>query len=200
MCPIGDRMPPIADKHLEERILKAAQRLLRSRGDKGLTLRAVAREAATTTPTLYKRFRNKEALRFALANRFRDELTADLLSSPTVEQSHRRFLAYTESHPREYELLAQYWGHFFSTPRAVRSWLLTQLTARFGGEADQYAAVYDGIFLLCHGASTLLISAPDQTVLEATRIICTRVCDELLQNAPLFRTPQPDARPTESKP
>jgi AcrR family transcriptional regulator len=192
-------MPPIADKHLEERILKSAQRLLRARGDKGLALRAVAREASTTTPTLYKRFRNKGALRFALANRFRDELTADLLSSPTIEQSHRRFLAYVESHPREYELLGQYWGHFFSSPRAVRSWLLTQLTARFGGVADQYAAVYDGIFLLCHGASTLLISAPDQAVLEATRNICTRVCDELLQNAPLFRSSQHRAEPVETK-
>jgi AcrR family transcriptional regulator len=192
-------MPPIADKHLEERILKAAQRLLRTRGDKGLTLRAVAREASTTTPTLYKRFRNKGTLRFALANRFRDELTADLLSSPTIEQSHRRFLAYAESHPREYELLGQYWGHFFSTPRAVRSWLLAQLTARFGGDADQYAAVYDGIFLLCHGASTLLISAPDQAVLDATREICTKVCDELLQNAPLFRSSKQQAETAESK-
>lgn len=193
-------MPPIADKHLEERILKAAQRLLRNRGDKGLSLRAVAREASTTTPTLYKRFRNKGALRLALANRFRDELTADLLSSPAIEQSHRRFLAYAESHPREYELLAQYWGHFFASPRAVRSWLLTQIAARFGGNADQYAAVYDGIFLLCHGASTLLISAPDEAVLKATREICTRVCDELLENAPLFRSPQPETAPTNQSP
>jgi AcrR family transcriptional regulator len=179
-------MPPIADKHLEERILKAAQRLLRGRGDRGLTLRAIAREASTTTPTLYKRFRNKEALRLALAGRFRDELTADLLSSPGIEQSHRRYLAYVESHPREYELLRLYFGHFFSSPRPVRSWLLAQLAIRFGGEADQYSPVYDAIFLLCHGASTLLISAPDQSVLVATRNICTKVCDGLLENAPLF--------------
>src|SRR5258706_6246436 len=66
-------MPPVADKHLEERILKAARRLWRTCGERGLTLRAVAREADTTTPTLYKRFRNKEALRLALAYRLRDE-------------------------------------------------------------------------------------------------------------------------------
>lgn len=77
-------MPPTADKHLEERILKAALRLWRKRGENGLTLRAVAHEADTTTPTLYKRFRNKEALRLALAFHFREELTADLLSSPTI--------------------------------------------------------------------------------------------------------------------
>jgi AcrR family transcriptional regulator len=181
-------MPPIADKYLEERILKAAHRLLRARGEEGLTLRAVALEADTTTPTLYKRFRSKEALCLALANRFRDEMTIDLLSSPTVEQAHRRYLAYVEAHPREYELLRLYWGHFFTTPRPVRAWLLTQLAARLGGQPEDYAAVYDGIFLLCHGASTLLISAPDQAVLAATREICIRVCDELLHNAEWFRS------------
>ena len=38
-------MPPKADKQLQERILKAAQRLWKTRGEHGLTLRAVAREA-----------------------------------------------------------------------------------------------------------------------------------------------------------
>jgi len=180
-------MPPIADKFLEERILKAAQRLWCTYGEKGLTLRAVARKANTTTPTLYKRFRNKEALRIALAYRIRDELTSDLLASPSVEHFARRYLAYVEAHPREYELLGMYWGHFFSTPRPVRSWLLAQLAARLGGEPDDYAGVYDAIFLLCHGASTLLPSAPERSVLDATRGICIKVCDNLIENAGLLR-------------
>jgi len=180
-------MPPIADKQLEERILKAALRLWRTHGEKGLTLRAVAHEAGTTTPTLYKRFRNKEALRLALAYRLREELTADLLASPTVEQSHRRYLAYVESHPREYELLRMYWGQFFSTPRPVQSWVLTQLAARLGGNPEEYKAIYEGIFLLCHGTSTLLTTAPSPEVREATREICIRVCDKLIENAALLR-------------
>jgi len=180
-------MPPIPDKHLEEKILKAAQRLWCTHGEKGLTLRAVAHKAGTTTPTLYKRFRNKEALRLALAYRIRDELTADLLSSPGIDHFSRRYLAYVEAHPREYELLGMYWGHFFSTPRPVRSWLLAQLAARLGGEPDDYSAVYEAVFLLCHGASTLLTSAPERSVLEATRSICLKVCDSLIENAALLR-------------
>jgi len=180
-------MPPIPDKYLEDRILKAAQRLWRTRGEKGLTLRAVAREAGTTTPTLYKRFRNKEALRLALAHRFREELTADVLSSSSIEQTHRRYLAYVEAHPREYDLLRLSWGHFFSTPRPVRGWLTRQLAARFGGEPADYATVYEGIFLLCHGTSVLLTVAPDEGVQTATREICIKVCDKLLENAALFR-------------
>ncbi|MGB9196639.1 MAG: helix-turn-helix domain-containing protein [Terriglobales bacterium] len=180
-------MPPVADKHLEERILKAALRLWRMRGETGLTLRAVAQEARTTTPTLYKRFRNKEALRLALAYRFREELTADVLSSTTIEQSHRRYLDYVKAHPREYELLSEYWGQFFSTPRPVRTWMLAQLAARLGGDPEQYSNVYEGIFLLCHGASTLLAAAPDEGVLEATQEICVKVCDRLIETASLYR-------------
>lgn len=179
-------MPPIPDKQLEERILKAAQRLWKTRGEEGLTLRAVAREAGTTTPTLYKRFRNKEALRLALANRFREELAADLLSSTTIEQVYRRHLAYVEAHPREYELLRLYLGHFFSTPRPVRNWVMNQIAARLGGKPEDYGSVYDGIFLLCHGASTLLTVAPDQSVQVATREICIKACDKLLANAAMF--------------
>jgi hypothetical protein len=65
--------------------------------------------------------------------------------------------------------------------------MLTQLAARLGGRPDEYGAVYDGIFLLCHGASTLLVSAPDDRVLESTREICVKVCDKLIEKAPLFR-------------
>jgi len=180
-------MPPIPDKHLEEKILKAAHRLWCSYGEKGLTLRAVADKAGTTTPTLYKRFRNKEALRIALAYRVRDELTADLLASPGVEHFCRRYLAYVEAHPREYELLSNYWGHFFSAPRPVRSWLLAQLATRFGGKPENYGGVYDAIFLVCHGASTLLTSAPERNVLEATRSICLKVCDSLIENVASLR-------------
>ena len=87
-------MPPIADRKLEERVLKAAQRLWRTHGDKGLTLRAVARAAGTTTPTLYKRFRDKKALRLALALRVRDELNAELFSCSSLEEVYRRYLRY----------------------------------------------------------------------------------------------------------
>jgi|SRR5271165_4310030 len=180
-------MPPTPDQHLEERILKAAQRLWRTRGEKGLTLRAVARESGTTTPTLYKRFRNKEALRLALAFRFREELTAELFESSSIEQLHRRYLAYAEAHPREYDLLRISWGHFFSSPRPVGAWLLGQLATRFGGRPEDYASVFDTVFLMCHGTSVLLSVAPNQEILSAMRDICIRACDKVLENAVVLR-------------
>jgi|SRR5882672_2948673 len=182
-------MPPIADKYLEERILKAARRLWRTRGERGLTLRAVAHEADTTTPTLYKRFRNKEALRLALAYRLRDELNSQLFSSPSLEEVYRRYLRYAEENPHEYELLRLSWGHFFSpgNPRPGRAWALTQLAARFGGEPEKYASVFDALFLICHGTATLLTVADDKDVREVLRESSINVCDKLLANVAVLR-------------
>ena len=182
-------MPPISDKHLEERILKAARRLWRTRGESGLTLRAVARAAGTTTPTLYKRFRNKHALRLALAYRLREELNAELFSSQSLEEAHRRYLRYAEDNPHEYELLGISWGHFFSpgSSQPGRAWLLTQLAARFGGTPEQYGPVFDALFLMCHGTATLMTVTDDKAMRESIRESCINVCDKLIANVAILR-------------
>jgi len=182
-------MPPVVDKHLEERLLKAAQRLWRARGEKGLTLRAVARAAGTTTPTLYKRFRNKQALLVALAFRFRDEVNAELFSSSGIEDAYHRFLRYAVAHPHEYELLRLTWEHWFSptNPRPGRAWLLARLADRFGGQPEQYAPVFDALFLLCHGTATLLTVAADNEAREAMQQSCIHVCDKLMENVTVLR-------------
>jgi AcrR family transcriptional regulator len=182
-------MPPTADKHLEERILKAARRLSRTHGDSGLTLRVVAHEAGTTTPTLYKRFRNKEALRLALAYRIREELLAQLFTAPNLEEVYRRYLCYAEENPHEYDLLRLSWGQFFSpgNPRPGRAWVLTQMATRFGGKPDNYAPVFDALFLLCHGTATLLTVTDDKLLRTAIRENCINLCDKLLANVAILR-------------
>lgn len=182
-------MPPAADRLLEERILKAARRLWRMRGDEGLTLRAVARTANTTTPTLYKRFRSKETLRLALASRLRQELDAALFASSNLEEVCRGYLRYVERNPREYELLQMYWAHFFGrgNPRPLRVWILTQLAARFGGKADTYELLYDTCFLLCHGTATLLVLSDDPRQRKSLHDACICACDRLLENFSILR-------------
>lgn len=182
-------MPPVADRHLEERILKAARRLWRAHGDEGLTLRAVAHAAGTTTPTLYKRFRSKEAIRLALASRLREELNAELFGSSTLEEVCRGYLRYAEANPHEYELLQMYWGHFFApgSPRPMRVWVLAQLAARFGGKPESYELLFDTCFLLCHGTATLLVLSDDQRQRKAMHEACLRACDKLLENVSILR-------------
>ncbi len=184
-------MPPIPDKHLEERILTAAKRLWRDQGEKGLTLRAVAHAANTTTPTVYKRFRNKEAIRLALATRLRDDMNAYLFAGSKVEDIYRRYLAFAEANPHQYDLLRLTWTELYSPdrPRPGRVWAMAQLAARFGGQAEDYGAVVDTMFLLCHGTSSLLINADGNSLArDAMRSTCIRACDRIIQNIEIFRS------------
>jgi AcrR family transcriptional regulator len=182
-------MPPIPDKQLEERILTAARRLWREQGEKGLTLREVARAAGTTTPTVYKRFRSKETIREALALRFQAELHAELFASSCVEEVYRRHLAYAEAHPHEYELLRLSWPQLIGPgrPRPGRVWVLAQLAARFGGRPEDYGHILDALFLLCHGTSALLTAGGDPVTNKAIRESCIKICDRLIEHVEIFR-------------
>lgn len=182
-------MPPLPDRHLEDRILKAAQRLWRTRGNKGLTLRAVAKEAGTTTPTIYQRFRNKEALQLALALRVRDTLNAELFSSTSLEEAARRYLRFAEAHPHEYELLGRSWTKLGPQDgsRPGRAWLLSELAARFGGQPEEYGPMFYPVLLLFHGAASLLTSQGDPAVHQEIRESCMGTLDKLLENAAVFR-------------
>ena len=55
-------MPRTADPELPHRILKAADTLWQSGGEEAVTIRGVAAEAATTTPTVYSYYTDREAL------------------------------------------------------------------------------------------------------------------------------------------
>jgi AcrR family transcriptional regulator len=157
-------MPPHADLQLEERILNAGQKLWRSRGERGLTLRAVAREAGTTTPTVYKRFRNKQAILNTLALRIRAQLNEHIFAADSIEDVCGRYVAFAEKHPHEYQLLLHSWGDLFhpNQPRPGRAWLMAQFAKRYGGNAEDYARQVYALFLLSHGAATLLSIPADE--------------------------------------
>ena len=59
-------MPRHPDPDLEQRILAAASRLWARGGEKALTMRAVAKAAGTTTPTVYERYRDRDDILRAL--------------------------------------------------------------------------------------------------------------------------------------
>ena len=182
-------MPRTADKGLDQRILNAAHRLWRDRGDKGLTLRAVAREAKTTTTTVYKRFRNRDEILFALAERVRLRLAEVLMQSSTIEESYRRFLRFAENHPREYKLLyGPAWVQVMGKgrPRPSKDWLQSQLAGRFGGTPQDYELFFYAIFLLSHGAASLIAVAPAARETMEADDNCIAICDLLLKNVEIF--------------
>ena len=78
-------MPRQPDLEVEGHVLDAAYRLWRSKGEHGLTMRAVAREAETTTPTVYQRFQDKREILEALRLRAQQQLFATVKGR---ERSH----------------------------------------------------------------------------------------------------------------
>ena len=181
-------MPPHADQWLEDRILKAAARLWRTRGEGGLTLRSVAREAGTTTPTVYKRFQNKQAIRNALAERFRLQLNEYLFASKSLEDVCRRYLEFAEEHPHEYRLLLNSWSDIFHPdhPRPGRLWLMTQFANRFGGQPEDYSLCFYALFLLSHGAATLLSIPSDDIARNEVRNNFLAISDRLIRQPQVF--------------
>jgi len=182
-------MPRVADEHLHDRILEAAQRLWRTYGDKGLTLRGVARQAGTTTTTVYKRFPSKEALLHALAERVHEQLLARITSAASLEEGNQRHLSFAENHPEEYKLLfGKAWTSVFAPGRArpVRDWFLSQFAAKFGGQPKDYALAHLALFLATHGAASLLTEAEGQALASA-REISKEISAKLIKNAKIFR-------------
>jgi AcrR family transcriptional regulator len=187
-------MPRIADKGLEERILGTAQRLWRTRGEKGLTLRSVAFETGTTTTTVYKRFKNKEALLFALAERVRARISEEATSVASVEESLRRFLDFADKHPHEYKLLwGPAWNEIYAPgrPRLVKTWMQEKLALRCGGAPEDYEPTYFALFFMLHGAANFLIATRNAARRSEIRDYCLRVCDTLLANIEMLRTKSP---------
>jgi hypothetical protein len=61
------------------------------------------------------------------------------------------------------------------------------LAARLGGDPEDYAQVFDALFLLCHGTATLLSVTTDQELRQMLRENCLKLCDTLMENIPILR-------------
>ena len=182
-------MPPHADQQLQERILKAAQRLWKTRGESALTLRAVAKESGTTTPTVYKRFRNKQALLSELAARIRQQLNEQLFTAKNVPEIYSLYLRFAEEHPHEYQLLMRSWADIFHPdhPAPGRVWFMHQLAHRFGGAPADYDRAFYAFFLLAHGASSMLCMPSDEASRDVIRRNFYAVAGSLLKNIQILR-------------
>lgn len=103
-------MPRTPDPELEDRIVAAALRLLDRGGDAAVTMRAVASEAATTTPTIYERFQDRDALMLRVVLRVTDEAFAVLQAMRSVEQLFSEFLRFNCQHPLRFNVSVQTFG------------------------------------------------------------------------------------------
>jgi len=152
-------LPRQPDPLIEQRILQAAGRLRARGGEKALTMRAVAKAARTTTPTVYERYRNRADLLRALRIQTREELFASLRDVRTLEQGCQRYLEFALRHRHAYEVL---YDKFAEPPSLHEPWpsfnlLREKLTRRVGGTPRQHTRLMLAIWSLVHGTAMLLI-------------------------------------------
>jgi len=159
-------MPRHPDPQLEERIIKAAQKLVK-KGEAALTMRAVAEMAGTNTPAVYRRFRHRREIIWALVGRLQRESAEVVASSPTLEEACERFLEFALARSHEYEL---FYRHADQLPRSgktgapLREFRPTmavveeKLAERFGGRPEDHTRLMLALWALTHGTIMILTS------------------------------------------
>ncbi|HEU5400390.1 MAG TPA: TetR/AcrR family transcriptional regulator [Terriglobales bacterium] len=183
-------MPRIADANLRDRILQAAFLLWHKHGEKSLTLRAVAKAAGTTTPTVYKRFPDKESLILAIAFDVRARFAELIMASRSLEDAARVYLEMAENSPHEYQLaFGPHWPQLYSLgdDQPGLLWAERKCAERYGGYAGQYSVIVRGLWMLLHGTASLLSLQPKGEIAARLRQNCLAACDKIVAKADYFR-------------
>jgi AcrR family transcriptional regulator len=179
-------MPRKPDIALEGRIVDVAYRLWSEQGEASLTMRAVARAARTTTPTLYQRFRNKKDLKHFLEERARQKLFDALHDGRTAIEVCRFALKFTSEHSNEYRLLTTDWGIRYSQRMPMRSfdYLKSKLANELGGAPGDHGDLAFQLFALVHGTAMLRPrEAGQEATAAALEETCLNACAALLREA-----------------
>ena len=122
-------------------------------------MRAVARAAGTTTPTVYERYRDREDLLRGVRLQTRRDLFDAMSPSRTLAEACERYLHFALEHPHAFEML---FDRFAKPPSLHESWpsfnLMRQRVAqRLGGTPRQHTRLMLSLWSLMHGTATLMI-------------------------------------------
>jgi AcrR family transcriptional regulator len=177
-------VPRQPDPELEQRILEASSRLWARGGEKALTMRAVAKAAGTTTPTIYERYRNRGDILRALRLKTRHELFAALSRTRSIGHSVELYIEFGLEHTYAYEVLFDGIG---KPPSLHESWpsfnfMRERIAKRVGGTPRQHSRLMLAIWSLMHGAVMLIIRGRFEGALRVQTIhACIDACELLIQ-------------------
>ncbi|HXJ03730.1 MAG TPA: helix-turn-helix domain-containing protein [Candidatus Acidoferrum sp.] len=177
-------MPRKADAHLEGRIVDAAYHLWSEEGEHALTMRAVARAAGTTTPTLYERFRDKHDLIMFLRVRARERMFAALLPAKTAAEACRLGLEFTLTNGNEYLLLTSDWAERLARKEPMPSYefLQQKLADDLGGIAADYEGLALALVAQVHGTALLLLGeGVEGGVAKQFKDACLQACKVIIE-------------------
>jgi AcrR family transcriptional regulator len=165
-------LPRHPDPELEQRILDAACRLWARGGAKSLTMRAVAKTAGTTTPTLYERYHDRADILRALRRQTRHDLFGELARTRSLAEACECYLAFALRHPHAYEVL---FDSVAQPPSLHEPWpsfnlFRYRLAQRLGGEPRDHTRLMLALWSLMHGTALLIIRGRFSGVLRTQTI------------------------------
>ncbi len=179
-------MPRHPDPELEQRILGAASRLWARGGEKSLTMRAVAKAAGTTTPTVYERYRDREDILGALRLKTRNELFSALSRTRTLREAVQRQLEFALENSHAYEMLFDNVGR---PPSLYEPWpsfnlMRERLARQIGGTPREHNRLILAMWSLMHGTAMLIIRGGFEGALRTQAMhSCVDTVDNLVQTA-----------------
>ncbi|HEV2324512.1 MAG TPA: TetR/AcrR family transcriptional regulator [Terracidiphilus sp.] len=179
-------MPRHPDPDLEQRILGAASRLWARGGEKSLTMRAVAKAAGTTTPTVYERYRDREDILRALRLQTRSELFTALSRTRTLRDAVQRQLEFALANSHAYEVLFDGVGQ---PPSLYEPWpsfnlMRERLAQQIGGTPREHNRLILAIWSLMHGTAMLIIRGGFEGALRTQAVhACVDTVDNLVRIA-----------------
>ena len=179
-------MPRHPDPDLEQRILGAASRLWARGGEKSLTMRAVAKAAGTTTPTVYERYRDRDDILRALRLKTREELFSALSRTETLRDAVQRQLEFALANSHAYEVLFDGVGR---PPSLYEPWpsfnlMRERLSQQIGGTPREHNRLILAIWSLMHGTAMLIIRGEFEGALRTQAMhACVDTVDNLVRTA-----------------
>jgi len=179
-------MPRSADPDLPHRILKAADALWQSGGEEAVTIRGVAVEAKSTTPTVYSYYADREALLIALRDLAYQRFKAYLAKSRDFEDCCARHLEFGVTHARDYELLYGRGWLERVTPDAQAAEIeqFARHIVRAGVDEARAATVAYPVLMMLHGVVMhRLLNKKQSAIGKAIRAACLEACATLLDTA-----------------
>jgi len=152
-------LPRHPDPRLEQRILDAACRLWGRGGPKSLTMRAVAKTAGTTTPTVYERYRDREDILRALRQQTRQDLFDALTHCHSLGHCCKRYLEFALERSHAYVVL---FDGVAQPPSLHEPWpsfnlFRERLAQQLGGTPRDHTRLMLALWSLMHGTALLII-------------------------------------------
>jgi AcrR family transcriptional regulator len=179
-------LPRHPDPEVEQRILAAASRLWARGGERSLTMRAVAKAAGTTTPTVYERFGDRQDILRGLRLRIRRELFATLRRTRSLRDAIQRQLQFALENSHAYEVLFDGVGR---PPSLHEPWpsfnlMRERLAQELGGTPREHNRLMLALWCLMHGTAMLIIRGGFEGALRAQTIhACLDTFDTVMEAA-----------------